>query len=127
MLNEVLADSQRFIWIDTANLGLHDIEKTITVPDHEAIALLERLKAEQAQREAELKAKEKKGRKQPKKQEVEEDLRIQSIKTVKEVNVKLFNETNRSIGKMIYLAQQDKKQLHADSQKQGQFQYYNFE
>jgi len=33
---------------DNANLGLHEIEKTISVPDHEAIALLEKLKAEQA-------------------------------------------------------------------------------
>jgi hypothetical protein len=33
---------------------------------------------------------------------------------VKEVNVKLFNESNRSIGKMIYLAQENKKKLHAE-------------
>jgi hypothetical protein len=48
MIEEELSNSQRLIWLDTANLGLLEIEKTITVPDHEAIALVEKLKAEQA-------------------------------------------------------------------------------
>jgi hypothetical protein len=46
MVEEELNNSQRVIWIDSSNLGLHEIEKTITVPDHEAIALVEKLRAE---------------------------------------------------------------------------------
>jgi hypothetical protein len=34
---------------------------------------------------------------------------------VKEVNVKLFNETNRSLGKVVFNMQELKKKTHAEA------------
>lgn len=91
--------------MDDANLGLYDIKKQITVPDLEAIALLKKLREEEALREQERleKLKEKKGGKQAKKQAKEEEKKPEiNIKTTKELLVPVFNETNRALGKLLF-------------------------
>lgn len=100
------------MWIDDANLGLHEIEKQITVPDLEAMALLKRLREEEAQREQERleKLKEKKGGKGNKKQVKEEEKKEEiNIKTTKELMVGVFNESNRRLGQYLFGLQESKR------------------
>lgn len=83
------------------------------MPDYEAITLLNRLKEEEAQRELERqeKLRDKKGGKNSKKAPKEEPINL-DIKTTKDVNVTIFNESNRTIGMVLYHMQLEKKEGH---------------
>ncbi|CAD8058113.1 unnamed protein product [Paramecium primaurelia] len=129
IVKQEIQNAQRLFWIDDANLGLYNIQKQITVPDFEAIALLKKLREEEAERERERleKLKEKKGGKGNKKGLKEEPPKEPiNIKTTKEINVPVFNLTNKELGLFIYEMNQEKKDRHQHAQKQGHQVAYDF-
>ncbi|CAK77947.1 unnamed protein product (macronuclear) [Paramecium tetraurelia] len=102
---------------------------TLDYTTSKTIALLKKLREEEAERERERleKLKEKKGGKGNKKGLKEEPPKEPiNIKTTKEINVPVFNLTNTDLGFFIYEMNQEKKDRHQHAQKQGHQVPYDF-